>query len=445
MTPNAEQPVQRIEPRTLKGFRDYLPEEMLPRQAMIGAVTEVFELFGFVPLQTPALEYSDILLGKLGADAEKLLYSFKDHGDRDVSLRYDLTVPLARVAAQYPELPKPFKRYQIAPVWRGENPGRGRFREFFQCDCDIVGSPALLYDAECIALGFAVMQKLGVSVEVRFNNRKILAALGAALEVADERQVMAIFRTIDKLPSQGQDRVREMLKTDANCAAAQIDRLMRFVAISGTNAEMFAQVSKELGPAAGEALDELRRVEDCVREMRGGTEGLKLDLSIARGLDYYTGTVYETFLTDLSGFGSVMSGGRYDNLIARFLGRPMPAVGISVGLDRLLAGLLELGRVKKSAATSKVIVVPMDAGCIPAALRALGRLRSAGIASEIALENDAKPKMDKQLSLAGKKGIPFAAILGSNEAAKGTLMLKNLNTRQQEEVSVEKAIEKLKG
>jgi prolyl-tRNA editing enzyme YbaK/EbsC (Cys-tRNA(Pro) deacylase) len=239
-----------IEPRTLKGFRDYLPEEMLPRQAMIDAITVVFERFGFVPLQTPALEYSDILLGKMGADAEKLLFRFRDNGGRDVSMRYDLTVPLARVAAQYPELPKPFKRYQIAPVWRGENPGRGRFREFFQCDCDIVGSSSLLYDAECVALGFAVMQALGANVEVRFSNRKVLAALGSVLSLADERQMMIVSRTIDKIPAQGKERVRELLKTDAGCAAEQIERIMRFVEIAGSNEQMLDALKEQLGPAA---------------------------------------------------------------------------------------------------------------------------------------------------------------------------------------------------
>ena len=445
-----------IQPRTLKGFRDYLPEEMLPRQGMIAAITTVFERFGFAPLQTPALEYSDILLGKLGGDAEKLLFRFKDNGGRDVCLRYDLTVPLARVAAQYPDLAKPFKRYQIAPVWRAENPGRGRFREFFQCDCDIVGSPSLLYDAECIALDFAVMQALGVNVEVRFNNRKVLAALGRSLQISDERQMMTIFRTIDKIPSQGAPRVRELLKTEATCGDEQIEKIMRLVAISGTdtasganenaNEQMLLKLSELLGSVASEGIDELRRVNDYVLEMlpANASRTLKLDFSIARGIDYYTGTVYETFLTDLPNFGSVMSGGRYDKLIERYLGKPMPAVGISVGIDRLFAGLMELGRLKKSAVTTRVAVIPMDAACVKSALKALGQFRQAEVAAEMVLENEQKPKLDKQLSLAGKKGIPFAAIVGSHEAANGTVMLKDLSARQQVEMTVEQAIEKVK-
>ncbi|MCY3023665.1 MAG: histidine--tRNA ligase [Planctomycetota bacterium] len=454
-----------VEPRVLKGFRDYLPEEMLPRQAMIATITEVFERFGFVPLQTPALEYSDILLGKLGSDAEKLLFRFRDNGGRDVCLRYDLTVPLARVAAQYPEIPKPFKRYQIAPVWRAEKPGRGRFREFFQCDCDIVGSASLLYDAECIALDLAVMAALGVKAEVRFNNRKVLAALAATLNVTEARQMAAIFRTVDKIPAQGKARVRELLKADAACTDGQVEKLMQFVEISGGNDEMLARLSELLGPGAAQAIAELRRVKEYVEALtpppdplpQGAGEAvasssapstqhsaLRLDFSIARGLDYYTGTVYETFLTELPGSGSVMSGGRYDGLIERYLGKPMPAVGISVGIDRLFSYLAELGKVKKSAVTSRVCVVAMDAACLAPALRVLSQFRGAGIAAEMVIENDQKLRLDKQLSLAGKKGIPYAAIIGGNEVAKGTVMLKDLVARTQEELTVEQAVGRLR-
>lgn len=226
---------------------------------------------------------------------------------------------------------------------------------------------------------------------------------------------------------------------------------MSFFEIQGDTDEMLDRLGDFFGQRANaniraevnDAIADLKRIRDFVKEMRGNTNGLKLDFSIARGLDYYTGTVYETFLTELPGFGSVMSGGRYDNLIARYLGKPMPAVGISVGLDRLLAGLMELGRVKKTMSTSRVVVVPMDASCLSAAARALGQFRAAGVSAEIALENDQKPKLDKQLSLAGKKGIPFAAILGSNEVAKGTVMLKNLATREQQELTVAEAIAKL--
>lgn len=450
-----------IEPRTLKGFRDYLPEDMLPRAAMIEKITRVFERFGFAPLQTPALEYSDILLGKLGGDAEKLLFRFEDNGGRDVCLRYDLTVPLARVAAQYADLPKPFKRYQVAPVWRAENTGRGRFREFFQCDCDIVGSASLLYDAECIALDLAVMKELGVRAEVRFNNRKVLSALGRKLEVSDERQMMAIFRTIDKLPSQGKARVRELLDSDARCSAPQIETLMRFVEIAGSFDEMLAQFGALVGSMGDEAVGELRAVKTYADALVGGgavpplpsggegrgegaARGIVLDFSIARGLDYYTGTVYETFLTDLPGYGSVMSGGRYDKLIERYSGKPTPAVGISVGLDRLFAGLVELKLVQKSGATSRACVVPLEAECVIAALSVLGKLRTAGVAAEMLLDNEKKPRVDKQLPLAAKKGIPFALIIGGNEVAKGTAMLKNLETKTQEEVTIDEAIVRLK-
>ncbi|MCK4601748.1 MAG: ATP phosphoribosyltransferase regulatory subunit, partial [Phycisphaerae bacterium] len=203
---------RRVKARLLKGFRDYLPAKMQPRQRMIDTIVAVFERFGFGPLQTPAIEYSDVLLGKYGADAEKLLFRFRDNGGRDVSLRYDLTVPLSRVAGQYGDLPRPFKRYQIAPVWRAEKPGRGRFREFYQCDADVVGSDSLIYDAECVALTCAVMKALEIDgFEIRVSTRKVLAALGGALGVSDEKQLATIFRTIDKLAVQGEQRVRELL------------------------------------------------------------------------------------------------------------------------------------------------------------------------------------------------------------------------------------------
>jgi histidyl-tRNA synthetase len=435
-----------IEPRTLKGFRDYLPEDMLPRQAMLAAISRVFERHGFVPLQTPALEYADILLGKLGGDAEKLLFRFRDNGGRDVCLRYDLTVPLARVAAQYPDLPKPFKRYQIAPVWRAENPGRGRFREFFQCDCDVVGSASLLYDAECIALDFAVMKELGVEAVVRFNNRKVLTALGAKLNVADERQMMAIFRTIDKLPSQGKARVRELLASEAQCSPEQIETIVRFVEIEGDFETMVGALRELVGEAGTTAIAELRTVKTYADALTDAASAarLQLDFSIARGLDYYTGTVYETFLTGLPTFGSVMSGGRYDGLIARYSGKPTPAVGISVGIDRLYAGLTELKAIRRVTTTSKVCVIPLEPACVLPALKVLSALRAAGIAAEMLLDNEAKPKIDKQLPLAVKKGIPFAAILGGNEVVKGTVMLKDLNAKEQVELTVAEAVERLK-
>lgn len=434
-----------IQPRILRGFRDYLPEEMQPRQEMINKVTQVFERFGFQPLQTPALEYADILVGKYGADAEKLLYRFEDNGGRDVCLRYDLTVPLARVAAQYQDLPRPLKRYQVAPVWRAEKPGRGRYREFFQCDVDIVGSGSLLFDAECIAVDYAVMTALGIeNFSIMVSTRKVLTALGAALGVEGEDRLNTIFRTIDKLPSQGAESVRALLASDAECNAGQIDLIMGFVEIDGANDEKLAKVVEVVGPSAEEAAGELREVIGYAAALGAPESNVSVDFSIARGLDYYTGTVYETFLGDLPGFGSVMSGGRYDGLITRFLGKPMPAVGISVGVDRLFAGLVELGLVKKSKGNIAAMVAAFDGSCIPACLKTLAALREADIASELAFDGESKLSLKKQMKAANAKDAPFVIILGPDEIEKKVVCLKDMTTREQETMPLSQAIQQLR-
>ena len=436
----------RVKARLLKGFRDYLPAKMQPRQRMIDTIVAVFERFGFGPLQTPAIEYSDVLLGKYGADAEKLLFRFRDNGGRDVSLRYDLTVPLSRVAGQYGDLPRPFKRYQIAPVWRAEKPGRGRFREFYQCDADVVGSDSLIYDAECIALTCAVMKALGIDeFEIRISTRKVLAALGGVLGVGDEKQLAAIFRTIDKLAVQGEQRVRELLTDDAGCDAEQIETVMRFVAITGDSEAILQRVSGLLGPAADEAVGDLRAILDYAHALGVHDGCLKLDCSIARGLDYYTGTVYETYVTALEGFGSVMSGGRYDDLITRFTGQPVPAVGVSVGLDRLFAGLVELGVVDESQCIVRAAVAACDADCVKPCLELLARLRQAGVPAETAFDSERSPKLKRQLKSANKRGVPFVLILGPDEIAASRVTLRDMATGSQEALSVDQVIDRLAG
>ena len=441
-----EQSQDTIQPRILRGFRDYLPDEMRPRQSMIGTITDIFERFGFAPLQTPALEYSDILIGKYGADAEKLLYRFTDNGGRDVCLRYDLTVPLARVAAQYQGLAKPLKRYQVAPVWRAEKPGRGRYREFAQCDADVVGSSSLLYDAECIALDYAVMQALGVGhFQIMVSTRHVLSALGAALNIDGEGTLNTVFRTIDKLPSQGAETVRELLAAEAGCSTDQIELIMRFVEIDGTNEEKLAKVVEVVGPAAESAAAELSQVTQQAALLGAPESHVTVDFSIARGLDYYTGTVYETFLTDLPGFGSVMSGGRYDGLITRFLGKPMPAVGISVGIDRLFAGLVELGLVKQAKSHVAAMVAAFDEGCIPKCLETLAALREAGVASELAFDGEGKLSLKKQMKAANAKGAPFVVILGPDEIQQNVVCVRDMAGRGQETMPLASAVQKLAG
>lgn len=425
----------RIEPRLLRGFRDYLPGEMIPRQRMIQTIIGVFERFGFVPLQTPALEYADILVGKLGDDAEKLLYRFLDNGERDVCLRYDLTVPLARVAAQYRNLPRPIKRYQVAPVWRAEKPGRGRFREFYQCDVDIVGSASPLADAECLAIDAAVMDALGVpSVCIRVNNRKVLNGLASLLGVRDPQQMLGVFRTIDKLSTAGEPAVREMLLDPCGLQPCAVDRVFAYLGTSGTNAEILAALRAMFAgiEVAQEGLTELERVLEAAEALGADAARVRIDPSIARGLDYYTGTVFETFIIDLPDFGSVMSGGRYDGLISRFLGEDVPAVGISVGLDRLFAAMQELGRVRETGSTAQVLVAVVSDDAVPYALHVARTLRSAGLCVEQFLYNGERAK--KQFQYADARAIPVVAVVGGDERETQRVTLKSLASGLQETV-----------
>ncbi len=422
-----------IEPRVLKGFRDYLPEQMIPRKRMMDTIAEVFERYGFAPAQTPALEYADILLGKCGEDAERLLYRFTDNGGRDVCLRYDLTVPLARVAAQYGNLPMPFKRYQIAPVWRAEKPAKGRFREFFQCDVDIVGTASLLADAECVAVANNVLSTLGVSnFEIRINSRKILSGLleKVVFERHDESIGPHVLRTIDKLPAMGEATVRELLASENGLAQDVIDRIFELIGLRGTTDDILAAAERCVGSsrsgAAGVA--ELRQVIGHASALGVPKDRLRVDLSIARGLDYYTGIVFETFLMDLPDLGSVMSGGRYDGLISTFLGRNMPAVGISVGIDRLFSGMTELGLVEAVKTPTRVLVAPMGSDVLAPALRAASQLRAAGIPTEVYLE---EAKLGKQLRYADQRGIQAVVIIGTEEAAAAEATVKLMQRGEQ--------------
>jgi len=430
-----------IIPRILKGFRDYLPEEMVLRQSMIKKVTSIFELFGFIPLQTPAIEYSDILLGKYGPEAEKLLYRFKDNGGRDVCLRYDLTVPLARVIAQYPEIPKPFKRYQVAPVWRAEKPGRGRFREFFQCDADIIGTSSMVADAECISLDYNIMNAIGVpNFKIRINNRKILNALGNVLQVKDNQQKLTIFRTIDKLPSQGSEIVQKLLTTEAGCTHEQIKTIFDFLQITGDNHDRLTAIKDilEASSIGAEAISELKDVIMHAVSMGVPESCIVIDFSIARGLDYYTGTVYETFLEDIPSYGSVMSGGRYDTLISRFLGKEIPAVGISVGVDRLFDALKELKIFNEEFITTKIFIVVLNKSYLPYGLEIVTQLRRERIPCEIIFEGDLSLK--KQLKIANAKKIPYTIIIGPDELKSSKLTIKNMMTGKQEKLSITEII-----
>jgi histidyl-tRNA synthetase len=425
----------RVEARVLKGFRDYLPEVEGPRQRMLATVKGVFESFGYGALQTPALEYSDILLGKYGDEGDKLLYRFMDNGERDVAMRYDLTVPLARVIGMYQDLVMPWRRYQVAPVWRAEKPGKGRFREFMQCDADLVGEPSVRADAEIMMVGLGVLAALEVpSFVMRVNDRRILDGVLDTVGVEGRDARMSVLRAIDKLPKIGPDEVRAEIRAGVGLGDEAITRLFGLLGREIGGREDLAALREELvgsevGLAGIAGLSELL----AILEGAGLGAQVAVDLSIARGLDYYTSTIYETFLVGHEAYGSVMSGGRYDTLMDMFSGKATPAVGISLGVDRLLAALLDLGLVKARKASADAFFC-MFSNEDYAAVAGLARtLRAAGVKVEVALSAG---KLGKQFQLATKKGYRWALLQGADERARGELVLKDLESGTQEVVAV---------
>jgi histidyl-tRNA synthetase len=428
----------RIQPRILKGFRDYLPEVMIPRTRLLRRIADVFERFGYEPLDTPSIEYAEILLGKAGPEAEKLFYRFTDHGDRDVALRYELTISLARVFAQHKGvLPRPFKRYQMGPVWRAESPARGRFREFWQCDVDIIGTNSLLADAECLAVDHNVMRALGVpNYVIRFNNRKLFRGLQSRVGVSDTAIMDAVMRAIDKFDKVGEDGVRGELAEHigkGGLTEAGVDVIFQFLALAnnGDNDSRIDALTAFLkGSEVGhQGCVELREVYQAALAMGVPDDVLMVDPTIVRGLDYYTGTVFETFLKDLPAFGSIMSGGRYDGLIGLFAGEEVPAVGISVGIDRLISALEELEVLPKGRAAAAALVTIFDAESRGYSMRIAAELRRAGVAAELYMDPGAK--LAKQMKYASRKGIPIVIIAGPEEEKEEVASLRLMESGEQ--------------
>ncbi len=411
-----------IEPRNLKGFRDFLPEQQIPRQKMIETIKASYETFGFEPLETPALEYAEILTGKYGDEGDKLMYRFKDNGDRDVALRYDLTIPLARVVAQYGDLKKPFKRYQVSPVWRADNTQKGRYREFYQCDADIVGSTSPLADAEILALSASTLRKLGLSSAdfvIRVNSREILSAFYDSLALSSEKRSSAL-RAVDKIDKVGKEGVEKEL-VEYGFSADEV------AAIVG-----FAQTDTASVPESVKApLEKLTNIIKSASALAPDTKFV-VDFSIARGLDYYTGLIFETNLVKALQFGSILSGGRYDNLVGMFANKPVPAVGASIGLDRLIAAMEELGLVKVEKTTARVLIVNFDESLQSEYLTMASDLRAAGINTILSFDAS---DLKKQLSYASDKGIRYALIYGSNEAKEGIVLVKDMEKGTQEKVA----------
>ena len=418
-----------IQPRTLKGFRDYLPSLMIPREEILQKARTVYRSFGFAPIDTPALEYTEILLGKGGAESDKLIYRFKDHGDRDIALRFDLTVPFARFAAQHvPTLGTPFKRYHMGPVWRGENTAHGRYREFWQCDFDTIGTTSNSSDIEAALVINALLAAIGFErFEIHVNNRLILSGLLEELGLADKS--VAVLRALDKLPKVGiEPVVEEMVLHGVDAEKGR--KVLELAGFKGTNEEILAFVSQKFGnnPKAADGVKRLSELLIVARESGVPDERLRIDLSIARGLDYYTGTIFETFLSDLPSIGSICSGGRYDNLAGLYTKMPLPGVGASLGLDRLLAAMEELKILGGVQASAPVFIVRFADTPIGVYEKLAATLRAAGVGVEVFFE---PKKIGQQLQYAEKRGFRFALIAGPDDFASKKFKIKELATRQE--------------
>lgn len=425
-------------PQILKGFRDHLPQQMLLRQEIMGRIRGVFEAHGFEPIDTPALEYMEILTGKAGEN-EKLMYHFQDAGKRDVGLRYDLTVPLARVVAMHQnDIVLPFKRYHMAPVWRAENPQRGRSREFWQCDADIVGVNSTLADAEALNTFIDAYRAIGLEqVVIHINHRKLLEGLALVAGVPAE-QAVGVFRIIDKLDKIGAEKVREeLIQQGASEHAA--DTILRVITTEGTNEELLDLAEKELGEMVT-AVNELREIVGYLEALGVPEENYCIDLALARGIDYYTGPVWEAQVTEPK-IGSIGGGGRYDGLIGTFLGRDIPATGVSLGIERIVEVVQEHGLLTSPRSTAQICVIHLEETF--AAGGAITReLREAGINVDQSLVT--KKGIGAQLKYADRRGIPFALIAGSEELARNMVSVKNLSSGEQFELNRDSLVSEIK-
>jgi len=431
---------KRIKPQTLRGFRDFLPDQMMAREQLVDVARAVYRSYGFAPIDTPALEYAEVLLGKGGDESDKQVFRFTDQGDRDVAMRFDLTVPLARYAAQHIQaLGTPFRRYHIGPVWRGERPARGRFREFMQCDFDTIGTTSNTADIETLLIINDLFEAIGIErFPIRVNNRRVLNGL---LEMNDLQQhAVGILRSLDKLDKIGRDKVVIEMVDAVGISAAQAGRVLDMAQLNGTPDQILASLDDMLsGNETGElGLSNLRELFDAVRGCELPTDRVSLDVSIARGLDYYTGTIYETFLSDLPTIGSVCSGGRYDNLADKFTSQQLPGVGASLGLDRMLAALEELGVTRKSSTPAPVLVTMFEADRTADYLRMARSLRQAGIGTEVYPEAKG---IGKQMKYADRKGFQIALIAGANEFTAGVWQVKSLAGGSQLEVAAGDVVE----
>lgn len=419
-----------IEPRTLAGFMELLPNEQILFEQMKQTIEKTYQRFGFLPLDTPILELSEVLLAKAGGETEKQIYRFTK-GDTDISMRFDLTVPLAKyVAKNYGNLSFPFRRYQIGKVYRGEKTQKGRFREFYQCDIDIIGDGELgiVNDAEIPSVIYNLISDLGFNdFTICINNRKVLN--GLFREVNQEQNAVDIMRTIDKLAKIGKEKVIEELK-EIGVDDQAIERILTFIEIDGTTDEKISKLENLgiLNEMFTQGLEELKQVVKYIRIFGVSDTHFKIDLTIARGLDYYTGTVYETFLNDYKELGSVCSGGRYENLAEYYTDKKLPGVGISIGLTRLFYKLNELQLIKTDKySMSDILIIPM-AEDMTKSIELASDLRKEGINTEVYL-NDKKLKA--KFKYADKLKIPYVAVIGEDEISSNTVKVKNMETGEE--------------
>ena len=432
-------------PRTLSGFMELLPARQVQFERMAEELRRTYSLYGFTPLDTPIIEASEVLLAKAGGETEKQIYRFSK-GDTDLSLRFDLTVPLAKyVALHYAGLSFPFRRFQIGKVYRGERAQRGRFREFYQADIDIIGDGKLdiANEAEIPSIIYQTFTALGLKrFQIRVNNRKILSGFYAMLGLSDKSG--DIMRVVDKLPKIGPDKVRELLTDEVLALTGeQADEILKFISITGSNNHVLSALEeyRSRHELFDTGLDELNTVVKYLSAFGVPKENFAVDLTIARGLDYYTGTVYETFMLDHPEIGSICSGGRYDNLAEYYTEKQLPGVGISIGLTRLFYVLEEQGYLNDSLITSPadVLILPMTDDLAPAISLAT-QLRGAGIRTQLYAE---QKKFKQKMSYADKLGVPYILLLGEDEITQSKVSLKNMSTGEQELLSVDEAIRKM--
>jgi len=405
----------------LKGFRDFLPKDAIKRQKTLEIIRTTFENFGYDPLETPSLEYQELLLGKYGEEADKLVYAFKDLGGRKVALKYDQTVPSSRIISMYKEqIPMPWKRYQLQNVWRAENPQKGRFREFLQCDIDIFGTKSNIADAEIINTAYKVLEKLGFKdIKVLINDRAILFEIMKKNKISNDLQFPTL-QIMDKLEKKAESEIRKEL-ISKGLSKSQVQNVFKY--------------SKSAKPT-----NALIEIGNLLETFGISKENIVFTPTLSRGLDYYTGTIFEIKVANYKA-GSVAGGGRYDNLINKLAGINIPAVGISFGFDRIIDALEENKLLKEEQTSTKVLVTIFSEKHLTNSIRTVNLLRNSGINSEI--YPDSKDKLQKQLKYADKKGISWAVIIGPDEIIKGNVTLKNLKLKSQETIPAQALLAKI--